>query len=144
MKKLKPMRVLVTGGRTKTLQRLGIDAGAVHVQVVRTLNAISACGDREVTIIHGGATGVDAMADAWADRTHTIKEVYPISKEEWDSLGKAAGPTRNAFMLTKKPDVVVAFVGGNGTIDMVARARDAGVRVFEVPRPAIVEVPATC
>lgn len=131
MKTLRPLRVLVTGGRLTTLKKLSIDAGAVHALVVKTLNTVSASGKRQITVIHGGAKGVDAMADNWADATHTHKEVYPITKEEWETLGRAAGPTRNAFMLTKQPDLVVAFPGGNGTLDMITQAKNAKVRVFE-------------
>ena len=140
MKKLKPMRVLITGGRVATLKKLGIDPGAMHVLVVKTLNTVSANGARDITLIHGGANGVDSMADTWAAATRTKKEVYPVTPEEWEKLGKSAGSIRNGFMLTKNPDVVLVFPGGNGTIDMVARARHAKVRVFEVPFPKAVEV----
>jgi predicted Rossmann-fold nucleotide-binding protein len=34
-------------------------------------------------------------------------------------------------MLDMKPDGVVAFPGGDGTADMVRRARAAGVKVWE-------------
>lgn len=142
MKKLKPMRVLITGGRTKTLLQQGIDPGAMHCLVVKTLNVISACGQRELTIIHGGANGIDSMADSWAFTTRTATEVYPVTKEEWDKLGKSAGSIRNGVMLTKHPDVVVAFPGGNGTLDMVTRAKAAGVKVFSVPFPTRQEVAA--
>lgn len=135
MKKLKPMRVLITGGRMSTLAKLGIDAGDMHCLVVKTLNVISARGQREITVIHGGANGVDSMADYWAVGTKTRREVYPVTKEEWEQLGKAAGSIRNGFMLTKSPDLVLAFPGGNGMADMVVRARAAKVRVFEVPFP---------
>jgi hypothetical protein len=135
MKKLKPMRVLITGGRLSSLKKLGIDPGAMHALVVHTLNVVSSCGQREITVIHGGANGVDSMADAWAAATKTKREVYPVTPEEWEKLGKAAGSLRNAFMLTKEPNLVLAFPGGNGTLDMVARARHAKVKVFEVPMP---------
>lgn len=142
MKKLKPMRVLVTGGRTATLKKLGIDPGAVHCLVVKTLNTISANGARDITIIHGGANGVDSMADTWAAATRTKKEVYPVTPEEWEKLGKSAGSIRNGFMLTKEPNLVLAFPGGNGTADMVIRAEAAKVKVFKVPFPKAVEVAA--
>lgn len=142
MKKLKPMRVLITGGRLATLKKLGIDAGAMHCLVVKTLNVISACGQREITIIHGGANGIDSMADSWASATRTKKEVYPVTPEEWEKLGKAAGSIRNGFMLTKEPDLVLAFPGGNGTADMVVRAEAAKVKVFKVPFPKAAEVTA--
>lgn len=31
-----------------------------------------------------------------------------------------------------KPDLVIAFPGGNGTKDMVTKARKAGIEVIEV------------
>lgn len=142
MKKLKPLRVLITGGRLSTLKKLGLDPGAMHVLVVKTLNVVSAMGARELTVIHGGANGIDAMANAWADNTRTRKEVYPVTKEEWAELGKSAGSIRNGFMLTKQPDLVLAFPGGNGTADMVVRAEAAKVKVFKVPAPVRQEVAA--
>lgn len=132
MKKLKPMRILVTGGRLTTLAKLGIDPGAVHALVVKTLNVISAGGRRHITLIHGGADGVDAFSNSWAVNTKTEREVYPITKEDWAQLGNRAGPERNAFMLTKQPDVVLSFPGGDGTFDMVAQAQAKGVRVVEM------------
>ena len=142
MKKLKPMRVLITGGRTATLKKLGIDPGAMHCLVVKTLNVISAGGARELTIIHGGANGIDSMADSWAATTRTKREVYPVTPEEWEKLGKSAGSIRNGFMLTKEPNLVLAFPGGNGTADMVVRAEAAKVKVFKVPFPVRQEVAA--
>lgn len=142
MKKLKPMRVLITGGRLATLKKLGIDPGAMHCLVVKTLNVISAGGARELTIIHGGANGIDSMADSWACATRTKREVYPVTPEEWEKLGKSAGSIRNGFMLTKEPNLVLAFPGGNGTADMVVRAEAAKVKVFKVPFPIRQEVAA--
>lgn len=118
------MRVLVCGGRDKTLKKLGLDDGAVYVKVVETLNKLSAMGARPLTVIHGGATGVDAMANQWCFNTNTPKLVFPISKEDWDAKGGIAGPLRNTEMLEKgEPDVCLAFPGGSGTADMVAKAK---------------------
>lgn len=133
MKTLRPIRVLVTGGRDSTMRKLGIDPGAVHVLVVKTLNQISDCGRRPTTVIHGGAKGVDSYADAWCHSTNTPKLCFPISKEDWEAKGNIAGNLRNTQMLKDgEPDVIVAFPGGGGTADMVAKARAAGKRVVEV------------
>jgi hypothetical protein len=53
---------------------------------------------------------------------------------EWNRHGNKAGPIRNATMLAMKPPVklVVAFPGGSGTADMVAKAKAAGLEVMEV------------
>lgn len=56
-------------------------------------------------VIHGGAKGVDAIANWWAN-DHGIKvETFPAKWEEW---GKAAGPMRNKEM-AKVADVLIAF-----------------------------------
>jgi hypothetical protein len=132
-KPLRPMRVLVTGGRETTLKNLGLDPGAVYALVVKTLNQLSACGQRPITVIHGGAKGVDSYADKWCFNTNTAKLVFPVAKEEWEAKGGIAGNLRNTQMLNEgKPDVCLAFPGGGGTADMMKKARDAGVRVVTV------------
>jgi hypothetical protein len=81
-------------------------------------------------IIHGGATGADTLAQAYAN-----DRVIPtlVFKADWDKYGRAAGPKRNAAMLKQgKPDLVIAFPGGKGTADMVRRAEAAGVPVRRV------------
>lgn len=83
-----------------------------------------------ITIIHGGATGVNTIADEWAVVNWTGLEAY---RADWDKYGKAAGPIRNKQMLTEgRPDLVVAFSGGRGTAGMIKLAKEAGVEVLEV------------
>ena len=53
----------------------------------------------------------------------------PADWEKWDT---AAGPKRNQMMLDQKPDIILAFPGGRGTADMIARAEQAGVEVVKV------------
>jgi len=131
------MRVLVCGGRRyedrehvfDTLTR--IDRNVGHIKV----------------IIHGGQTGADAHGAAWADHNNRLAEEY---RADWDNLthpdaiirthraGKRydarAGLRRNQRMLDEgKPNLVVAFQGGDGTRDMVNRARRAGGDVQKIP-----------
>jgi hypothetical protein len=76
-------------------------------------------------IIHGDARGADRMAAAWGKAHGAQVEPYPA---DWDRYRSAAGPLRNQAMLdVGKPDVVIAFPGGNGTADMVRRARQRRV-----------------
>lgn len=84
----------------------------------------------EVVIIHGGAAGADKIADEWAMVNWCHIEEY---KADWDKYGRSAGPIRNKRMLTEgKPDLVVAFPGGRGTMNMIKLAKEAGVEVLEV------------
>lgn len=81
-------------------------------------------------LAEGGAGGADEYADEWAVMRGVESKTY---NADWEKHGRAAGPIRNAEMLAKfKPDAVIAFPGGTGTADMVAKARAAGVRVIEV------------
>lgn len=112
-------RVLVCGGRDFNDRAL----------VDLTLYSLHAATPISV-IVHGGATGADTLARVWAYRNCVPAIDFPAN---WDADGKAAGPIRNAKMLkVGQPDLVVAFPGGRGTDDMIARAERAGVEVLRV------------
>lgn len=118
------MRVLVCGGRDYK-----IPEGRTN-PVGEALDGLWLAHNRSVTIIEGGAKGVDALAREWARKMSCPLETYFA---DWDEHGKAAGPIRNQRMIDEgKPDLVVAFPGGRGTADMVRRARAAGIEVIEV------------
>lgn len=129
------MKLLVCGGRNYTNPAM----------VYRTLDDLHR--RRPVTeFIQGGANGADKLAKQWA---MTKPEIMRWEcKAAWTDLSHAdaiiktrhdgtqydamAGHRRNARMLEWKPDLVVAFPGGDGTADMVKQARAAGVEVIEV------------
>lgn len=113
-----PRRVLIFGGRD-----------CVEADVERWLDetADHALGPISC-VIHGGARGADRAAGRWAKRRRFKVEEY---KADWKRYGKSAGPIRNAQMLREgKPDVGLAFPGGNGTADMTDKLRAAGVPVI--------------
>lgn len=111
-------RVLVCGGRNF------VDRDAVFAALD---DAKSVYGD--LIVIQGGATGVDALAVEWCNRQPSIHMVHEPA--DWKTHGRAAGPIRNQRMIdVHKPDVVIAFVGGRGTADMVRRAVVAGIPVI--------------
>ena len=131
--KLRPIRILVCGGRISSLRSRGLDTGLLANKLSKVLTEIWACGKREVTIIHGGADGADTFANAWADCSRSPKLVFPIPKEEWDRVGSIAGALRNTKMLKEgKPDVAIVLPGGNGTADMVKKLREAGIKIMEI------------
>lgn len=100
-------------------------------------------------VIHGGAAGADSLADTWlesakgfpkaqvykaqwkdVERPGAVIKINKMTNEPYDA---AAGPHRNQKMVDQgKPDLVVAFLGGSGTADMVDRARKAGIEVREI------------
>jgi hypothetical protein len=116
------MRVLVCGGRDFDDQTL----------LYETLDAL----DRIycfTLVINGAARGADSLAHRWAQDRYIEARSFPA---DWEKHGKAAGPIRNQKMLDEgKPSLVVAFPGGRGTADMIARARQAGIAVHEIRQP---------
>lgn len=115
------MKVLICGGRDFN--------NFAHVKKV--MDEIHSKTPVEL-VISGKARGADALGEQWAISKNIPIDPYPAN---WNDHGKAAGPIRNQQMLDEgKPDLVVAFPGGNGTRDMINRSKRANVRVFEVQR----------
>ena len=113
--------ILVCGGRDYSDR----DAFVAGMDLALELNVVSRPGQ----IIQGGARGADSLAKEWAVRQGVPCREFPA---DWKQYGKAAGQIRNAQMLNEgRPDLVIAFPGGRGTANMVARARNAGVAVVE-------------
>jgi hypothetical protein len=112
------MRVLITGGRDfDDVEMLNQTLDKLHSEHSFTV------------LIHGDASGADRLAGQWAESKSIAVEAYPA---DWKKFGKAAGPIRNQMMLAEKPELLVAFPGGKGTADMVAKAKKAGLNVVVV------------
>lgn len=117
------MKVLVTGSRDwpwaerKIIEDALRDAGAT-------------------VVVHGNARGADSVAKWWALDNGIEYRAYPAN---WDLYGRAAGALRNQEMLDKehRPEEpierVLAFPTEKsvGTMDMIRRAREVGLRVTE-------------
>jgi hypothetical protein len=114
------IRVLVCGGRDY----------ADHHAVKRALDVLLLVDD--VVIIHGAARGADTLAADWGRLRAAEVLSFPAAWRRHDgSIDRGAGHKRNAQMLVEgRPDLIVAFPGGRGTADMVARGRAAGVPVW--------------
>lgn len=114
------MRIIFCGGR---------DYANRHA-VAQVLLALD---EDVVTVVHGACpTGADEIVDELARNFGWGPFKVEPHPANWGLHGRAAGPRRNAQMLSAGADLVIAFPGGNGTADMVARARAAGVPVMEV------------
>src|SRR5688572_25033460 len=132
------MIVLVCGGRNHSNYALIWD----------TLDQLHA--ERGITrIVHGAGGNVDMSADAWAKSRKVEVKPYPA---DWTDISRPdavirirrdgakydakQGINRNQEMLDKEDiALVVAFPGGPGTRDMVARSRRAGIDVMAIPDP---------
>lgn len=115
------MRVLVTGGRDYA------DEGAVFA----TLDEMD--GVVGISVLITGAChlgGADLHAENWAKERQIPYMGFPA---RWKDHGKKAGMVRNQAMLEiTKPDIVVAFPGGNGTENCVLLAHKMNIPVREI------------
>jgi hypothetical protein len=112
------LRVLVTGGRNYG----GVGHPSQLDAVLDELHSRQRIG----AVLHGGATGADALAKRWAWENRVQEEEYPA---DWNGLGLKAGPLRNQEMIDTAPDLVIAFPGGKGTADCLERAYKANIPV---------------
>lgn len=61
--------------------------------------------EKEIVILSGHCSGVDKMAERYAEENRYKLEVYPA---QWEKYGKSAGPKRNEIMV-KNSNAVIAF-----------------------------------
>ena len=91
-----------------------------------------------MTLVSGGARGVDKMAERAASEFGVPIEVYPAN---WKRHGKRAGFLRNQTIVDRA-DELLAFFGKArtpGTSDTIRRAVAKGipVHIFEEGSPAL-------
>lgn len=84
-------------------------------------------GFKDIIVIHGGARGADSLAE---DVCTTEGIATCIMPARWYAFGKAAGPIRNAAMLSLEPSVVLVFhkdiSKSKGTKNFLDQARKNG------------------
>lgn len=109
------MKVIIAGSRTIRDYRTVVDA-------------IEESGFKVTEVVSGGAKGVDALGEAYADH-NGIRIV--LFEADWEKYGLAAGPKRNLAM-AKYADALVAVWDGKskGTENMIARAYQQGLHVY--------------
>ena len=112
------MKVLVCGSRKVS------DPDATRNAIAARLGSLP----KDVTILHGGANGVDMWADAIAWAMGLPATVMPA---DWETHGRSAGILRNNDMLDLEPDLVLAFWDGSsrGTKHTIDEARRRGIPV---------------
>jgi len=129
------MKILICGGRTfGEIRKRKQDPDYLkrvkqHAWGLKELD--NRFGDlKGITVICGMADGGDTIGYDWAESWAHPMDQYP---PDWKVHGKSAGALRNIQMLEEgKPDLVVAFPGGNGTEHMCRIARKKGVDVLRL------------
>jgi hypothetical protein len=114
-------RVIVTGDRNWRCLELAR----------RIMARLTARYGDGLTIIHGGATGVDAAFDLAALEARVSREPHPA---DWHQYGDRAGPLRNQIMVDRGAAFAIAvhrtLERSRGTRDCVRRCLAAGIAVY--------------
>ena len=114
------MRIVVTGGRDyENVGLIWAVLDTIHESTPIDLLAHGAC--------HLG--GADIHAENWA-KSREVPYMGIPAKFKTGKKGKAEGMIRNGRMLDLvKPDLVVAFPGGNGTAGCIKEAIKREIKV---------------
>lgn len=109
------MRVIIAGGRD-------------YHNYSTLLDAIVECNFNIQTVVSGGAKGVDALGERYAESADVPLHIYPA---DWEKNGRAAGPIRNRKM-AENADALIAIWDGKsrGTKNMIETATKLGLLVY--------------
>lgn len=112
------MKVIIAGSRSITAW------GPV-------LEAIMTAPFKISEVVSGAAIGVDTTAILIAKHWDMPYTEFPVAKEDWDRLGRAAGPLRNEAM-ADYADALIAIWNGysTGTKNMIEHMNRLGKPVF--------------
>lgn len=123
-------RILVTGSRHFQPYNPH-NYQLMHQALSTTAKKLYAAGASDITVIHGGASGADTLADIVASNLGFTIERYPA---EWHRYGKKAGPIRNEEMIARGANIVLAFPAAvsPGTKHCMTVARRTGITVINV------------
>jgi hypothetical protein len=109
------MKVIIAGGRS-------------YQNYDKLLTAIQNAQFEITTVVSGGAPGVDAMGEQYAESMNLPLNVY---NADWEQYGRAAGPIRNRKM-AENADALIALWDGKspGTKNMIETATKKGLLVY--------------
>lgn len=85
----------------------------------------------DLVIVHGAANGVDSSFAEAAAKLGITHEPHPAA---WKTLGRSAGPKRNAEMVARGAAFAIAvhrsLLTSRGTLDCVRQCLAAGIPVW--------------
>ena len=80
------------------------------------------------TVVSGGANGVDALGERYAEEMNLQLNVYHA---DWETNGRAAGPIRNRKMAENAEALIALWDGkSKGTKNMIETAEKKGLIVY--------------
>ncbi len=87
-------------------------------------------------IVSGACSGVDLLGENWAKLQGYPIHRFPVTPEQWNRIGKSAGPKRNLAMAkhaAKNNGALVLVWDGksSGSKTMLKAAQDCGLKIHE-------------
>lgn len=109
------MNVIIAGGRE-------------YHNYETLLEAIEEAQFEITTVVSGGAKGVDALGEQYAEEQDLNLKIF---RADWETHGRAAGPIRNRKM-AENADALIAVWDGKsrGTKNMIETAQKLGLLVY--------------
>jgi hypothetical protein len=118
------LRVYITGGRDYDERETVFRA----LDKVMRKHGVVCLISGHCTDWDGNPRGADRWGEEWADARGVPKMLFEVTRQEWKTIGRRAGPIRNERAIVKGcPDLCVHFPGGTGTADALARCYEHGV-----------------
>lgn len=115
------MKLIIAGGRDLNVSIENIE------QVINEFNL------NPTIVISGKARGIDACGENWANYKNIPIDPYAISKEEWNKIGKAAGPLRNKQMAEYGDTLLLIWDGkSKGSKNMKEEMQKLNKPIYEV------------
>jgi hypothetical protein len=114
---VRKLKVIIAGGR---------DIAADEVSIA---SVVRSSGFAIGEVVSGGASGVDALGEAWATENGIPLKVF---KADWDTHGRAAGPIRNREMACYGEALILIWNGeSRGSASMLGEARSRDLPVYQ-------------
>lgn len=112
------MKLIIAGGRDLTVTPGFLLETILHFSLFPT------------EIVSGGAQGIDACGEVYADKYKIPLKVFMA---DWDAHGKAAGPMRNRLMAEYGDMLLLIWDGeSRGSLNMKTQAFVKQMPVFEL------------
>lgn len=117
------MKLIIAGSRDLFGQRI-LDVIDANIHLFSS---------RPTEIVCGKARGVDTMGEIWAGENDIPVTPFPA---DWKRLDKIAGHRRNQQMADYADALLLIYLpGSNGSMDMLRRAKLAGLEIVEIMLP---------
>lgn len=134
---------------------VGVTGGRFYGNFAKVCRTFELLKVEDPVLVYGGASGADEYARLWAEESPTFRRPQWRTKRfeaDWDrecdnqclhgprrkrrdgsTFCPSAGPIRNQRMIDEgQIELLIAFPGGNGTMDMIRRAKAAEVLIMRV------------